>query len=297
MTEKAKKHPRLRLIAPQATRTVSMASERARYAVVIPACNEEACIRMVIDELRSVLDPRFFEIVVGVNGSNDATAAEVVRAGAMVAVTRQRGYGFGCRAAIDELARRHLDVDGYIFVAGDGANDPRDIARLVAEHQRGAALVLGCRTRTPGNWTPGVYHYVMANRCFGFLCGLLTGRFFSDLGPLRLIERDLFDQLNLREWTYGWTIEAQIRAALLGAVIVEIPVHERGRIAGTQKVSHESAARTWRVGLAIVAAAFRARFFRRQASAQRGEADAGSSAGFGGLNTGSIAGVIGVHKS
>jgi hypothetical protein len=102
-------------------------------------------------------------------------------------------------------------------------------------------------------------HYVIANRLLGLLCGVLTGRFYADLGPLRLIERALFRRLQLREWTFGWTIEAQIRATLLGARVVEVPVRYRSRIAGVQKVSHVSTLQTIRVGLKIVAAALRTR--------------------------------------
>jgi hypothetical protein len=121
-------------------------------------------------------------------------------------------------------------------------------------------MVLGCRTKLAGNVSLMNLHYVLANRALGTLCGLLTGRFFADLGPLRLIERQLFHQLQLREWTYGWTIEAQIRAALLRARTVEVPVRYRRRIAGEQKVSHVSAIQTIRVGLKILAAALRTRF-------------------------------------
>jgi hypothetical protein len=37
-------------------------------------------------------------------------------------------------------------------------------------------MVLGCRTRTPGNWHHMNYHYVLANRVFGWFCGVLTGQ-------------------------------------------------------------------------------------------------------------------------
>ena len=112
-------------------------------------------------------------------------------------------------------------------------------------------------------------HYVVANRLFGILVGLLTGRFFTDLGPLRLIERDLFHALHLREWTYGWTIEAQIRAVLLGANIVEIPVRERARLAGEQKVGRVSWTRTLSVGMKIAAAGVRTRLAAVERTAAR----------------------------
>jgi hypothetical protein len=47
----------------------------------------------------------------------------------------------------------------------------------------------------------------------------------------------LFEAIAPREMTFGWTIEAQVGAAMLGASICEVPAHERRRIAGEQKVS------------------------------------------------------------
>jgi hypothetical protein len=232
-----------------------------RFAVIIPACDEEPCLGVVLDELRAALAGQPHLVAVGVNGSTDRTA-EIARTrpGVLVAETTARGYGHGCRAAVDLVGREHPPVDGYIFFAADGANDPRDIAALLAARERGAALVLGCRTRTLENWRLMNLQYVIANRLFGAFCGLLTGRFFADLGPLRFIERDLFHALRLREWTMGWTIEAQVRAARLGAAIVEVCVRERERIGGQQKVSRVSLGRTVSVGLKILAAGFRARF-------------------------------------
>ena len=240
--------------------TMTAPEPSRRYAVILPACNEEPCLAQVLAELRAVLPVEQFVIAVGVNGSTDRTAELARECGAVVAERAARGYGHGCQAAIDLVEHEYPPCDGYIFVAADGANDPHDISRLVAEHRRGIALVLGCRTRTAGNWSPSQFHYVVANRFFGALCGLLTGRPFADLGPLRLIDRELFRALALREWTYGWTVEAQIRAVRLGARIVEIPVRERGRIAGQQKVSHVSWRHTLAVAARIVAAGFRARF-------------------------------------
>ena len=230
-----------------------------RFAVIMPACDEEACIAAVLAEMRAALDPARFVFAVGVNDSCDRTADISRDHGAHVGETQSRGYGHGCQVAVDEVVRRGLAVDGYIFCAADGANDPLDILSVVAAHERGADMVLGSRTTERANWTAMNAHYVVANRVFGLWVGLLTGRFFTDLGPLRLIERDLFHAMNLREWTYGWTIEAQIRAVLLGASIVEIPVRERERIAGEQKVGRISWTRTLSVAMQIAAAGVRSR--------------------------------------
>jgi glycosyltransferase involved in cell wall biosynthesis len=241
------------------------ASSHKRYAVILPAHNEEPCLAAVLTELQSVLDPERFAFAVGVNDSSDRTA-EIARAhGAIVGETEARGYGYGCQVGVEEIERRGIEVDGFVFCAADGANDPRDILVLAARHQVGATMVLGSRTAESANWTAMNMHYVLANRAYGFLVGLLTGHFFTDLGPLRLIQRDLFHAMRLREWTFGWTIEAQVRAVLLGANIVEVPVRERPRLAGEQKVGRVSWQRTLSIGLRIAAAGVRSRFNSSQA--------------------------------
>ncbi len=231
-----------------------------RYALIIPACNEEESLPLVLEELRAVLPEGCYEVFVGVNGSSDGTARVAEQHGAKSRQISARGYGFGCLAAVALAEESGSLFAGYLFLAADGANDPRDIAALVAAHQAGAGLVLGSRTLDPLNRRFLPLHYRWANRFFGLFCGLLTGRFFSDLGPLRLIDRSVFRALALREGTYGWTIEAQVRAALLGVKIKEVSVKERGRVAGEQKVSHVSWRRTWNVGVQILAAGVRARF-------------------------------------
>lgn len=231
-----------------------------RYALIIPACNEEACLPLVLEELRAVLPGGCYEIFVGVNGSSDGTARVAEQHGARAREIPERGYGFGCLAALALAEESGSLFDGYIFLAADGANDPRDIAALVAEHQAGAGLVLGSRTLDRSNHRFLPFHYRWANRFFGFFCGLLTGRFFSDLGPLRLIDRKVLHALGLQEGTFGWTIEAQVRAARFGVKIVEVSVSERGRVAGEQKISHVSWKRTVSVGMKILAAGAQARF-------------------------------------
>jgi glycosyltransferase involved in cell wall biosynthesis len=239
------------------------------YAVIIPACNEQECIGPVLDELRASLAPAGFLIAVGVNGSADATAAIARAHGAIVAETALRGYGHGCRAAIEHLAATGCAVAGYIFISADGANAPDEIERLVAAHAAGAQLVLGTRTTKGENIPVMTLRHVVANRFLGIWCGLLTGRCYTDLGPMRLIDREFFEDLSLREWTFGWTIEAQVRAAMLRARIVEVPVRERPRLAGVQKVSGVSWRRSLRIGLAIMAAGLRAR--QRRVSSPAGQ--------------------------
>jgi len=229
------------------------------FAIIIPAADEEACIGPVLDEFLAVLDPEKFVIAVGVNGSSDRTAQLARERPVLVAETERRGYGHGCQAAIDLTKNLFPALRAYIFCAGDGATDPRDVIPLTTAFEEGYEFVLGSRTRRLGNWRTMTVRHLIANAALGLWCGAICGRAYSDLGPLRIISRPLFERIAPREMTFGWTIEAQVAAPRLGAAICEIPVSERRRIAGEQKVSGVTWRRTLSVGWQIVAAADRTR--------------------------------------
>lgn len=240
---------------------VSEENQSRRYAVVVPACNEAACLRPVLDGLLAELPVRKFVVAVGVNGSTDQTA-EIARscAGVVVGETTQRGYGHGCMAAIDALSDAGEKVDGYVFFAADGANSVDDLQRVVQVWENtGAGMVIGLRHFDLRTWWQE-FGRALPNLLLGLAAWPLSGKFFHDLGPLRLIDCELFERMGLRELTWGWTIEAQVRATQLEAHVVTVEVTERERIAGEQKVSGVSPWRSTRIGLAILAAGLRTYF-------------------------------------
>jgi hypothetical protein len=129
----------------------------------------------------------------------------------------------------------------------------------VKAYEQGYTFVLGARTARLRNWRTMRVSHVIANFLVALWCGVLAGRWFKDLAPVRLIDRELFETIALREMTYGWTIEPQIAAARLGAPICEVTASERPRLAGRQKVSGVTWRRTFAIGCRILAAGWRAR--------------------------------------
>jgi hypothetical protein len=53
----------------------------------------------------------------------------------------------------------------------------------------------------------------------------------------RAIDRNALKRLDLREMTYGWNIEMQMRAARAGLRILEVPMPYRRRSGGVSKVA------------------------------------------------------------
>ena len=216
-----------------------------RIVVVIPTLNEEQSIGDVVRHIPRHVVSR---IIVADGGSHDATAPRARNAGADV-IDAGRGYGRACLAATVAAE----DADIVVFMDGDGADDPQAIPDLVGPIRAGRYdFVIGSRAR--GNREPGsiAWHQLAAGRLAGLCMRLLYGTRYTDMCAFRAIRRDALLDLGMRELTYGWNIEMQMRAARAWLRILEIPVHYRRRSGGDSKVAG-SLTGTIRAGARIVA--------------------------------------------
>jgi hypothetical protein len=82
----------------------------------------------------------------------------------------------------------------------------------------------------------------------------------------RAIRRDVLMALGMRELTYGWNLEMQMRTARAGLRIVELPVRYRCRAGGASKVAGNLRG-TLRAGARIIAAFARVAAMRTRPSA------------------------------
>ena len=149
--------------------------------------------------------------------------------------------------------RRPRDADIVVFMDGDGADDPAAIAALVdpirvrrvrfrdrlARARRAGAGQHGLAPgRSPACWP--------ASACgCSTACATPTCARSAPSGAMRCW------RLGMREMTYGWNIEMQMRAARSGLRIVEIPVPYHRRTGGSSKVAG-SLRGTIRAGARIV---------------------------------------------
>jgi hypothetical protein len=117
-------------------------------------------------------------------------------------------------------------------------------------------FVIGSRTR--GNREPGSMNFqqVFAGRIAGFFLRLLYGVRYTDMCPFRAIRRDALGRLGMKEQTYGWNLEMQMRAARARLRILEVPVDHRCRTGGESKVSGTLRG-TFVAGTRIIATLFR----------------------------------------
>src|SRR5262249_60851872 len=129
------------------------------------------------------------------------------------------------------------DADIVVFRDGDGADDPDSIAALVEPIRSGRYdFVIGSRARGRREEGSIAWHQLAAGRAAGWGMWLLYGVGYTDMCALRAIRRDALLKLAMRELTYGWNLEMQMRAARAGLPILEIPVDYRRRRGGNSKV-------------------------------------------------------------
>jgi glycosyltransferase involved in cell wall biosynthesis len=213
-----------------AVEPLTMPPRPGGVAVIIPTFNEAESIASVVGELpRDIVN----DVIVADGGSTDGTQERARAAGARL-IAPGRGYGRACLAG----AQAAENADILVFMDGDGADDPAAIAALVTPLRAGDYdFVIASRARGEREAGSMSSHQIFAGLIAGRLTGLLYGVRYTDMCAFRAIRRDALLALGMREMTYGWNLEMQMRVARAGLRVLELPVAYRRRIGGQSKVA------------------------------------------------------------
>ena len=201
--------------------------------VIIPAYNEAKSIAKVIKDLPTFVD----EIIVVNNNSTDATAKIAQEAGATVLSEPKPGYGNACLKGIEYLNQQKSDTDIVVFLDGDYSDYPEELTKIIAPIiEKNVDFVIGSRVkklREKGAMQP---QQIFGNWLATSLMRMFFKSKFTDLGPFRAIKFDTLMCLKMKDPTYGWTVEMQLKILKQRFSYEEIAVKYRNRI-GVSKVS------------------------------------------------------------
>jgi glycosyltransferase involved in cell wall biosynthesis len=204
---------------------------QSNVSIIIPALNEAESIGIVV---KSMPWTTIAECIVVDNGSTDGTADIAAAAGARV-VHSPRGFGAAMHAG-SLAALKTSEI--LVFMDGDGADVITELYKLLVPVQRDEIdFAIGSRIR--GNREPGsmLASQVFAGHLIGWLVKLFYGFRYTDMGAFRVIRRSALEAMKMKEMTYGWNLEMQIKAVQRKLRILEVPVSYRCRIGGESKVS------------------------------------------------------------
>jgi glycosyltransferase involved in cell wall biosynthesis len=219
----------------------------ASTLALIPALNESGCVAATIENWQT-LGTKWVRVVD--NGSTDDTATVARVAGAEVVNELKRGYGAAAWRGLQNLP---ADVQWILFSSADGSDRlTKDEAQQWQQQvDAGFDLLIGDRV-TPAQSREHLKAVQgFGNRLCCVLIALGWGRRFNDMGSLRLIRRKAIEQLALKDRSFGWNVEMQVRAIEQGLRIIELPVVYHPRTVGRSKISG-SFFGTVRAGASIV---------------------------------------------
>ena len=217
---------------------------RPRISVLIPAYNEVATIKELLDRVRAT--PYTKQIVVIDDCSTDGTAEVLVQEASIgdldvVRHTTNQGKGAAVRSGLGR-------VRGEIVIIQDAdlEYDPADYPVLLAPIEKGVAkVVYGSRFLGPHR-TMYFWHGV-GNKILTLMTNMLFDTILTDMETCyKVFTRDVAQSLQLRSNRWGFDPEITAKVLKQGHRIYEVPISYAGREFSEGKKI------TWRDGFTIV---------------------------------------------
>lgn len=212
-----------------------------KLSLVIPAYNEEGCIRDVTLKLAAVLREAAiaYEILVVNDNSQDRTEEILQRLHAedpgirYVNNAPPNGFGLAVRCGL-----QHFSGDVVAVYMGDGSDDPHDVVRFYRKIQEGYDCVFGTR------WSHGgkTYEYPLLKRALNrvannFIRLLMQVSYDDVTNAFKMYRREVIEGVRpLLSKHYNLTVEIPLKAIIRGYSFAVIPNSWTNRTSGVSKL-------------------------------------------------------------
>lgn len=220
----AQKPPRI--VERSAVSLAQHQSLRRSLSVVIPCYNEQMNVRPLVDGLRRLYDDYLHEIILVDDNSKDETAAVIKRMAdldnriRLVSRTGPNGVGRALSDGYQAVTGRYvltMDCDFQHLLP--------EIADLFDEAVKGYDVVVGSRFSRHSVLLNYPFGKIVANRGFHLIAQILLLRRFRDLtNNLKLLRREVVEQLCLVEPWFAVNAETGLQPLLMGYQVKEIPI-------------------------------------------------------------------------
>ena len=206
------------------------ARPQLQLSIVIPAYNEEATLRLVVEKLLRL--PNLLEIVVVDDASTDRTAelaAQLAERHAQVRVLRQDRNRGKSQAVIAGIGATRGGI--IVIQDADQEYDSDEIPDLIQPILDGVAdAVYGSRFLVRKAARVLYFYHYLANQFITLLSNLLTNINLSDVETgYKAFRGDILREMVLNSTGFGFELEVTAKLAKLGCAIYEVPISYYGR--------------------------------------------------------------------
>jgi dolichol-phosphate mannosyltransferase len=212
--------------------------------VALPTYNERENLEPIASAILEALPEALLLVVDDSSPDGTGILADTLAGGEPRLHVLHRATKEGLGVAYRDAFRWALDrpeTRAVVQMDADFSHDPRDLPRLLAPLMIGSDLVLGTRYMRGGGTVGWPLRRRLVSRAGTLFARTMLFLPYRDLtGGFKAWRRELLEAIRLRQANasgYGFQIETTWWAHRRGAVITQVPIIFRERVAGSSKMS------------------------------------------------------------
>ena len=197
--------------------------------LIIPAKNESDSLPAVLNEIKDYE----CKIIIIVEPNDIKTIEACENFNCKIIRQSKTGYGNAILEGIKKVNTEFL----CIFNA-DGSFDPNDLNKMLRKCEKNLDFIFASRYMKSGGSDDDTWITALGNFIFTKIGNIFFSIQLTDiLYTFLLGKTKSFESLNLRCNDFSLCVEIPIKASRAGMNLIDIPSHERKRIAGEKKVN------------------------------------------------------------